>query len=84
MMRKRLTALVLFVAALPDCAGAHPDQHLTPGTFNPNFSVAAICSTKWGKDARHVTAAIKRRFFQEYGPPGNTTPYGSRTAANSN
>jgi len=37
-------------------AGALSDHRLTPGTFNPSLSVAAICSTKWGKDARHVHA----------------------------
>jgi hypothetical protein len=56
-------------------AGALPDHSLTPGTFNPSLSLAAICSTKWGKDARHVTAAMKRQVFQEYGLTGNTDPY---------
>lgn len=61
--------------AAPALAGALPDPHLTPGAFNPSLSVAAICSTKWGKDARHVTAAMKRQVFQEYGLAGNSAPY---------
>ena len=68
-----VASLVIWTAAAE--AGALPDPGLTPGTFNPSLSVAAICSTKWGKHAHHVTAAMKRQVFAEYGLTGNTDPY---------
>jgi hypothetical protein len=75
MTRLLAVAAPLALWSLTALAGALPDHRLTPGTFNPSLSVAAICSTKWGKDARHVTAAMKRQVFTEYGLTGNTDPY---------
>lgn len=76
-MVRRIAALIAALAlwTAPARAGALPDPHLTPGTYRPSLSLAAICSTKWGKDARHVTAAMKRQVFQEYGLTGNSDPY---------
>jgi len=31
-----------------------------------------VCSTKWGRDARKVTAAMKQQAFENYGLTGNT------------
>ena len=51
-----------------------PDPMLTPGFVRTELSAQAICSTKWGTDARHVTAAMKKQVFEEYGLTGNTDP----------
>lgn len=45
-----------------------PDPTLTPGVVRP-LSKAAICGTKWGKDRRHVTLAMKKQVFASYGIP---------------
>ncbi len=39
---------------------------LTPGMVRP-LTKEVICSTRWGTDSRHVTAAMKRRVFASYG-----------------
>lgn len=44
------------------------DARLTPGAVRP-LSKAAICSTTWGKDARHVTLSMKKAVFTAYGIP---------------
>ena len=49
------------------------DPALTPGVAR-HLSRKAICSTKWGKDARHVTEAMKRDVFAKYGLSGNDDP----------
>jgi hypothetical protein len=51
-----------------------PDSTLTPGVARADLSTAVICTTKWGKDARHVTAAMKREVFARYGLSGNSDP----------
>lgn len=52
-----------------------PDPKLTPGVArNPPLTVAEICSTKWGKDERAVTAAMKLQVFHEYGYSGDHDP----------
>lgn len=51
-----------------------PDPSLTPGVTRPGLSKAVICTTKWGKDARHVTAAMKADVFAAYGLSGNDDP----------
>lgn len=50
-----------------------PDRDLTPGVARP-LSLAEICQTKWGKDHRAVTAAMKRDVFRDYGFTGNGDP----------
>ena len=50
-----------------------PDSDLTPGVSRA-LSITVICNTKWGKDARHVTAAMKKQVFQNYGLSGNNDP----------
>lgn len=50
-----------------------PDLSLTPGKATA-MSKTKICATKWGQDARHVTAAMKREVFEKYGLSGNDDP----------
>jgi hypothetical protein len=64
----------LFVTGGAASAASLPNGKLTPGKAR-SLSVSAICKTKWGKDARHVTAAMKKTVFQEYGLTGNTDPF---------
>lgn len=52
-------------------AGDLPDLALTPGVARTDITQATICTTKWGKDARKVTTAMKRQVFEEYGLSGN-------------
>lgn len=51
-----------------------PDPTLTPGVIREDITQENICSIKWGKDARHVTAAMKYEVFVRYGLSGNTDP----------
>lgn len=51
-----------------------PDPSLTPGVVRAGLSKATICKTKWGKDARHVSASMKVEVFQSYGLSGNDDP----------
>lgn len=48
-----------------------PDPDLTPGVARSDIDQDNICKTKWGKDARHVTAAMKKQVFASYGLKGN-------------
>jgi hypothetical protein len=62
-------------AALPAASPARrdltlPDHELTPGV-TVKLTVKQICAKKWGKDARAVTAAMKRQVFESYGLSGN-------------
>lgn len=51
-----------------------PNPKLTPGVARTDITQTQICSTKWGKDERLVTAAMKRQVFQAYDFTGNTDP----------
>ena len=55
-------------------AGDIPDLAKTPGLTRTGLSKAKICSIKWGKDERHVTAAMKRQVFELYGYSGYDDP----------
>lgn len=48
-----------------------PDPVLTPGAVT-HLTAEEICGRKWGKDARHVTGAMKRDVFARYGLSGNS------------
>jgi len=50
-----------------------PNSELTPGVSRA-LTLKVICNTKWGKDARHVTAAMKKQVFESYGLSGNDDP----------
>lgn len=45
-----------------------PNPTLTPGVVRP-LSTTQVCGTAWGKDARHVTLAMKKSVFARYGIP---------------
>jgi hypothetical protein len=55
-------------------AGTLPDPRMTPGAVT-DLSAAEICSKKWGRDERRVSAAAKRAVLAEYGLSENTDPY---------
>lgn len=39
-----------------------------------DLTTKKVCATKWGKDHRAVTAAMKRQVFENYGLSGNHDP----------
>ena len=51
--------LIVFQLTLPNAA-------VTPG-LTRGLDQKTVCSTKWGKDARHVTEAMKRQVAKNYG-----------------
>lgn len=61
--------LALLIAARIAHAG-DVDPAVTPGVVR-DLSVETICTTKWGRDRRLVTAAMKRQVFENYGLKGN-------------
>ena len=66
-------ALLFFQAiALADDV---PDLTKTPGVVNSSLTKSKICGTKWGKDERHVTAAMKQEVFALYGYSGYNDPH---------
>lgn len=64
-------------------SGDIPDLSKTPGVSRPGLTKAKICAIKWGKDARHVTSAMKKQVFDLYGYSGyddsRCVPAGKRT-----
>lgn len=67
-----ILAVVLGIAAaFGNVAHAQPLQNarLTPGVVRTDISANQVCKIKWGKDARAVTAAMKKQVFVEYGFP---------------
>jgi hypothetical protein len=64
-------AIVLALSLVAAAAGAQsalPTISITPGVARP-MTLTVICSTAWGKDARHVTLAMKKQVFAAYGIP---------------
>jgi len=51
-----------------------PDLSKTPGAVRAGLTKQKICPIKWGKDERHLTAAMKRQVFESYGYTGNHDP----------
>lgn len=73
----RLAPLLLALALAAGDASARdelPNPRLTPGAVRPELTREAICKTKWGRDARHVTEKMKREAFAAYGMRGNDDP----------
>jgi hypothetical protein len=58
-----------------------PNHLLTPGVARGDLTLKKICATKWGKDARHVTTAMKQQVFAAYGLTGNKDPACIRDAS---
>jgi len=73
-----LVAMVSSMAATSPAAAQIlpqlPNHLVTPGVARTDLTLKKICTTKWGKDARHVTAAMKKQVFSAYGLSGNTDP----------
>lgn len=60
------TIILILVSAVSICAQSRPDPKLTPGRAR-NLTKEQICTTKWGRDARHVTPKMKRQVCIAYG-----------------
>jgi hypothetical protein len=67
---RTLHALLITLLASSAFADDLPDPNKTPGVARTGLSKATICKTQWGKDARHVTAAMKDQVFALYGYSG--------------
>lgn len=62
---KAVLAIVLFVAAAR-AQMAVPRQDLTPGLAR-QMTAQQTCAVKWGRDARHVSTATKKKVCLAYG-----------------
>jgi hypothetical protein len=51
--------------AWADALSPMPDPALTPGVVR-QLTLAEVCTTKWGKDERAVTDAMKAQVYQAY------------------
>jgi hypothetical protein len=67
-------ALAVALSGAPVQAGDLPNPALSPGVARP-LTLDEVCNTRWGKDARAVTASMKREVFKRYGLTGNDDPY---------
>ena len=75
-----VAVLVLALISGTVVADDLPDLGKTPGTSRPGLTKKTICATLWGKDERHVDAAMKKEAFSRYGYTGYSDP---RCASNS-
>jgi len=46
-----------------------PNPTLTPGVVRPEITIVEVCRTKWGRDVRRVTDAMRREAMRRYGVP---------------
>jgi hypothetical protein len=70
MMRVPFTLVAIALAGAASLFAGDPilpDLTRTPGVFRKNLTQNQICHTKWGLDKRHVTLAMKKQVFAEYG-----------------
>jgi hypothetical protein len=58
--------MTLFVLVLMLLQSPAPNARLTPGAVRP-LSVTEVCSTRWGRDVRKVTQAMKQHVAAAYG-----------------
>jgi hypothetical protein len=73
---RALAAVVLLLAGVAEVqAAALPDPWRTPGMARLGLLLVTIPTTRWGRDARQVIAAMKRQIFTQYGLSGNTDPF---------
>lgn len=63
-----IRVLALLLATVTAASAQDPAQ--TPGVAIA-MTIKRLCTTAWGRDQRHVTAAEKRRVFANYGLTGN-------------
>lgn len=66
-LRVALIAVLLCASSVFAADPIRPDPTLTPGVTNPAVTQATACSTRWGKDHRAVTEAMKRHVALSYG-----------------
>jgi hypothetical protein len=62
------------ISAFAETLPLLPNHTLTPGLARTYLTLDQICNTKWGKDERAVTAAMKKAVFKAYGLTGNSDP----------
>ena len=67
-------AWALVLVSWSAAAQVVPDLVKTPVRASDELTQEAFCATKWGKDARHVTAGMKAQVFSAYGLTGNDDP----------
>jgi hypothetical protein len=60
-----MIALLLLVSM---ASADRPSRELTPGVTRP-ISRTTVCATRWGLDRRHVTEAMRKQVFTNYGIP---------------
>src|SRR5690348_2452234 len=68
-MRIAVFVLVLAGFALPASAQSfktRPNPSLTQGKVREDLTIEEICRTKWGSDARAVTARMKQDVYDAY------------------
>lgn len=63
-----LAAVLLATPAAGAPAGTMPDQHVTPGLVRA-LDLHTICTTRWGRDHRHITLKMKQDVARAYGVP---------------
>lgn len=73
-------AIAVTVPARSQVLPLLPNHQLTPGVARADLTLRKIC-TKWGKDARHVSKAMKQQVFAAYGLTGNNDPACIRDAS---
>lgn len=77
MTRTFRLAIVASLYFVPGCLAAElPNPDLTPGIVREGMTVEQVCATKWGQDARAVTAAMKRHVATAYGFTPQQCPSG--------
>lgn len=54
------------VLVTPRVDAVYPDKKYTPGTMIADLTKDQICKVGYTKDARHVTAAVKRQVMMQY------------------
>ena len=82
-MFRTMAVLCLLLSFSVAWADDLPDLNKTPSVVRSGLTKEKICTIKWGKDERHVTAAMKRKVFELYGYSGyddpRCVPAGKRT-----
>jgi hypothetical protein len=84
-MRRLISAIAFVIAGSIHAFGSTlpllPNLMLTPGVVRGDLTLRKICRTKWGRDARHVSKAMKQQVFTAYGLSGNIDPACIRDAS---
>jgi hypothetical protein len=74
-MKRILCTFLCILLAGPALAADLPDLTLTPGVTR-DLTKDQICATKWGKDVRAVTAAMRRQVMTTYNMTPKACPSG--------